>query len=54
MKIRAFVMATAALVAPIVLFAPDPVAHASFPWGACGIRTADSKVVTTTMSQGRL
>lgn len=47
MKIRAFVMAAAALAVPMVLSAPDPVAHASSPWGACGIRTDESKVVTT-------
>lgn len=47
MKIRLLVMAVAATVVPLVGLTPSPVAHASFPWGACGASSPADKVVTT-------
>ena len=46
MRIRATVTAAAAAMALIGLV-PTPIAHASFPWGACGTHSPEDKVVTT-------
>ncbi|MGY1894167.1 hypothetical protein [Nocardia gipuzkoensis] len=47
MKIRALVIATAAVVTLIVGVIQGPFAYASFPWGACGVSSPADKVVTT-------
>jgi hypothetical protein len=47
MKISAFVIAAAATAASITGLVPSSVAHASFPWGACGASSPEDKVVTT-------
>ncbi|WP_459545561.1 hypothetical protein [Nocardia sp. X0981] len=39
--------AVAAAALPIMGLTPSPVAHASFPWGACGASSPEDKVVTT-------
>ena len=46
MRIRAAVTTAAAAMA-LAGLVPGPIAHASFPWGACGAHSPEDKVVTT-------
>ncbi|HLS77877.1 MAG TPA: hypothetical protein VK083_13925 [Nocardia sp.] len=47
MKISALILTTTAAVISVMTLMPCPAAHASFPWGACGIDSPEDKVVTT-------
>ncbi|WP_169332737.1 hypothetical protein [Nocardia araoensis] len=47
MKIRALLVTAAAVFSLVAGVVQSPLAHASFPWGACGNSSPADKVVTT-------